>query len=44
MGVEMTPESEPMMKTVVLQGTVYIFNPPTDAPAASDVPADGGVY
>jgi hypothetical protein len=32
--VEMTPESEPNMKSIVLQGTVYIFNPPTEAPAA----------
>ena len=27
---EMTPDQEPNMKTVVLQGTIYIFNPPTD--------------
>ena len=32
--VEMTPEPEPNMKTIVLQGTVYIFNPPTEQPAA----------
>jgi hypothetical protein len=38
-GVEMTPEPEPNMKTVVLQGTVYIFNPPTEAPAT---PANAG--
>jgi hypothetical protein len=30
---EMTPDAEPNMKTVVLQGTVYIFNPPTEAAA-----------
>ncbi len=44
MGVEMMPEADPMMKTVVLQGTVYIFNPPTEATAAGDASADGGVY
>jgi hypothetical protein len=32
--VEMAPEPEPNMKTIVLQGTVYIFNPPTEQPAA----------
>ena len=32
-GEEMTPEAEPNIKTVVLQGVVYIFNPPTDAAA-----------
>ena len=32
-GVEMTPEAEPNMKMVVLQGVVYIFNPPTETPA-----------
>jgi hypothetical protein len=37
MTMDMTPEQEPNMKTVVLQGTVYIFNPPTtDAQPASD--------
>jgi hypothetical protein len=39
-GVEMTPESEPNMKSIVLQGTVYIFNPPTEAAAAG---ADGSL-
>ncbi len=39
-GVEMTPEQEPNMKTIVLQGTVYIFNPPTEADATLP-PADG---
>lgn len=36
--VDMAPEQEPNMKTVVLQGTVYIFNPPSTetAPAGSD--------
>jgi hypothetical protein len=32
-GVEMVPEQDPNMKTVVLQGTVYIFNPPVEASA-----------
>ena len=32
----MTPEQEPNMKSVVLQGTVYIFNPPSEQPAAGD--------
>jgi hypothetical protein len=32
-GEVMTPEAEPNIKTVVLQGVVYIFNPPTDAEA-----------
>jgi hypothetical protein len=27
----MTPEAEPNIKTVILQGIVYIFNPPTEA-------------
>jgi hypothetical protein len=31
--VEMAPDLEPNMKTVVIQGIVYIFNPPTDASA-----------
>lgn len=37
-GEAMTPEQEPNMKSVVLQGTVYIFNPPSEAaaPAAGD--------
>jgi hypothetical protein len=39
-GEAMTPEQEPNMKSVVLQGTVYIFNPPSEgAPAAGDVAA-----
>jgi len=36
MGVEMTPEQEPTMKTIVLQVTVYIFNPPTEQQPAND--------
>lgn len=37
--VDMAPEQEPNMKTVVLQGTVYIFNPPsTDAPQPAGDP------
>lgn len=40
--VEMAPEQEPNMKTVVLQGTVYIFNPPsTDAMQIAGDPALG---
>ena len=39
-GEEMTPEAEPNMKSIVLQGTVYIFNPPTAQPAAG---ADGSL-
>jgi hypothetical protein len=35
-GVEMMPEQEPTMKTVVLQGTVYIFNPPTEQRPTGD--------
>jgi hypothetical protein len=34
-GEAMTPEQEPNMKSVVLQGTVYIFNPPSEAGAAA---------
>jgi hypothetical protein len=30
-GETMTPEAEPNIKTVILQGIVYIFNPPTEA-------------
>jgi hypothetical protein len=29
----MVPEAEPNVKTVILQGIVYIFNPPTDTAA-----------
>jgi hypothetical protein len=43
MGVEMMPESEPMMKTVVLQGTVYIFNPPSAEPATVAALPDAAV-
>jgi hypothetical protein len=32
-GQEMVPEAEPNVKTVILQGIVYIFNPPTDTAA-----------
>jgi hypothetical protein len=38
--VDMAPEQEPNMKTVVLQGTVYIFNPPSaDAMQAASDPS-----
>ena len=43
MSVEMTPEQEPNMKTVVLQGTIYIFNPPTEAAPADASLATAGV-
>jgi len=32
-GETMTPEAEPNINTVIIQGVVYIFNPPTDAAA-----------
>jgi hypothetical protein len=37
-GQDMAPEAEPNMKSIVIQGIVYIFNPPTtgDAAAAAD--------
>lgn len=41
--VEMAPEAEPNMKTVVIQGVVYIFNPPTEEPAADSSLATAGV-
>ncbi len=40
-GVEMTPEAEPNIKTVILQGVVYIFNPPTDAAANASGQVEG---
>jgi hypothetical protein len=36
-GEDMTPEQEPNMKTVVIQGTIYIFNPPTEEAAPVQV-------
>jgi hypothetical protein len=36
LSVEMMPEQEPNMKTIVVQGTVYIFNPPTEAGTSAD--------
>jgi hypothetical protein len=32
-GETMTPEAEPNIKTVIIQGIIYIFNPPTDVAA-----------
>jgi hypothetical protein len=40
---EMTPEPEPNMKTVILQGTVYIFNPPSEAVSTDESLATAGV-
>jgi hypothetical protein len=36
-GEEMMPEQDPNLKTVVIQGTVYIFNPPTEEAAPVQV-------
>ena len=30
------PEAEPNMKSIVMQGTIYIFNPPTTGQPAAD--------
>ena len=35
-GQEMAPEAEPYMKSIVIQGIIYIFNPPTTGEAAAD--------
>jgi len=35
-GEDMAPESEPYMKSIVIQGIVYIFNPPTAGQPAAD--------
>ena len=40
---EMTPETEPYMKSIILQGTVYIFNPPTEETAADPALATAGM-
>jgi hypothetical protein len=34
-GQEMAPEAEPYMKSIVIQGIIYIFNPPTTGEAAA---------
>jgi hypothetical protein len=33
----MFPEREPNMKPVAIQGTIFIFNPPTDNAAAQQL-------